>query len=731
MSDSNVITTVQVGDIVKIEDKRFRVLYLSEKICSICELDTTKLNIVPISFDILFTGIKAQKYIVESEHESLDIVDRRKFRNRSADIRTINRMYICKQVALAYAPTYLDLSGTQHKELIEQLMKTYNISRSSMWRLLRRYFQSGMKEISVVRKKREEKPQGRSYQKKTGRPCQYGVQTGCILDKRCYMAFDAAIDFYKSGRAKTFRTAYDMMNREHFTSVTMENGIVREVLLPIDRRPTYRQFTYYASKQLSPVELEEIKTSKREIRNDKRLLQGQGSYGAEYPGEKVEVDALSFDNELVSMMDRSQDIGRPIVYAMRDVLTHAIVAISVGFNDNSNLGLSALMLNLGDDKVAYCRRYGIELDDRRLWPSNFLPQMIYADRGADFKSHGFGRICNELGIERHLVTGASGSLKGTIESLFHQLHSMINPHTEHNGLIEKRYDSSHHKAATLTIEEFTRMLIVCVITYNQENMENYSPRLEEIQNNIESAPAKLWQYYAKAKGAPRPITDTAAYLWHILTPGQAKISRMGIELNGLRYAVSDDKYLLDKMFTLQNRKEKIDVRYDPRDNSRLYYVNVDSKLSIASLMEDIGYQNDVKGWTIDETKRFFAYKKKQNLESRQTKDQIRLDRYTALTNIMDEAKEKQKQEVSGSIHSKDLREARAVEKELHNRSNNISQRLDQISETTPALPVEEKLLLEQNDKREGEGETIQKLDVGIKDLSEDEYNDLIADFDGQ
>lgn len=76
-------------------------------------------------------------------------------------------------------------------------------------------------------------------------------------------------------------------------------------------------------------------------------------------------------------------------------------------------------------------------DDDAIWPSNIKPRRIRVDRGSEFKSKEFRRICNELGIELQIVSGASGSLKGVVEQSFHQMHSRQNEHLEDNGLIEK------------------------------------------------------------------------------------------------------------------------------------------------------------------------------------------------------------------------------------------------------------------------------------------------------
>lgn len=75
-------------------------------------------------------------------------------------------------------------------------------------------------------------------------------------------------------------------------------------------------------------------------------------------------------------------------------------------------------------------------DNPAMWQSNIIPRRLRVDRGSEFKSKEFNRICNELGIEKQIVPGASGSLKGIVEQSFHQMHSKQNPHLENYGLIE-------------------------------------------------------------------------------------------------------------------------------------------------------------------------------------------------------------------------------------------------------------------------------------------------------
>ena len=701
--------TIRVGDIVVLDGETFRIIYIDSKDAVLCQMNISSMNLVEVDFKQFVSSIQSGEiqYIVDDDmsviEESEDVYDKGRISLRV-------KLQVAEEIQAAFGPKYLDLLGYAHKVDLDTIIEKYEISRASFWRICRRYLQSGMRSVSQQRKKRAI-PDNVSYTKKTGAPGKYGIAAGCIVDEKVVTAFNAGLRYYKSGRAKTYASAFDMINSEFFSTGSIENGVYKKNLLPENQRPTFRQFHYFCSKNVTESEKDIIKTSRIEARNNKRLLLGEASDRTEYPGEKVECDAVEFDISLVSMVDPTQTVGRPIMYVMRDVLTHAIVAFSVGFDNNSNIGLTNLLLNLGDDKNTFCEKYGMVLDDPRLWPSNFIPQELYADRGSDFKSDPFGRVCKELGITRHLVSGGSGSLKGTVESWFHQMHTMINPHTEDIGLIEKRYDSKHHREATLNIFDFTKLAITCVLSYNQTHMDGYMPRLEEIQNNIDAVPSLLWEYYCSAKGAPRPIADRASYLMKLLIPAQAKVSRRGIEHKGIIYLNRGDKVLLKKMYHQQNKKSPIEIRYDPRDNTRIFYVDSTSHLNTAGINRQIGWMDDIAGMTWADSEEYIKLTKHKNRDAVQHNAEIRAARFGVAESIVQEAKQRQPLYSNTS----NLRKAREEEKQLVSRANAITDRLK-----PPALAS-----VESNDSIERK--SIDRKET--KSISEKEYLDLVANFD--
>ena len=698
----------KIGDILCFDNNRYRIIYIDFENIVICQMDISTLNLVCIGLEHVLKGLEEGLYLVVNSEEN-PVVALERLSDREKEVFQTRKQFVL-ELNKAFGPMYLDLMGKAPKEKAVEIQKKFGYDRKTFWKVCRVYLQSGLKEVSLLRNYGS-KHDSLAYSKKTGNPGLYGISSGCIVTPEVKQSFDVGLKYYTSGRAKTYSKAFDLINIEFFSTATIEAGVFSRELLPADKRPTYKQFWYYCKNHLTQSEIDAIKTSRMEQRNNKRLLLSEGRAQIEYPGEKVECDAVEFDNSLVSVLNPSQTIGRPIVYVMRDVLTHAVVAFSVALDNNSVLGLTNLFLNLGDDKAAFCQKYGMTLKDPRLWPSNFLPQELYADRGSDFKSDPFGKICKDLGITRHLVSGGSGSLKGTIESWFHQMHSMINPHTENLGLIEKRYDSNHHKEATLNIFQFTKLVLYCVLSYNQSHMMNYMPSKEELQDNIDATPSILWEYYCKKKGTPRPITDSATYLYNLLTPGEAKLTRNGIEFKRLFYLNASDGKLLARMYTQQNRRAKFSIKYDPRDNSRIFYIDDKGNLAVASLNESLGWQRSICGLTHADTEVYFKMTGKSNKVAVQRNDEIAAARFELIENEVQAAK----RVAAKHPDTTNMKEARNAEKQLVSRANAITDRLDPPN----ALPDKPETILPDQKHEEG---------TALTPMSDRDFLQMVADF---
>lgn len=647
---------------------RYRLIRIQDDNIVLCQMDITRLNFIVISKTQLLdmTG----KSNVKIQQDDGFVFDKSKLSDDTKKKLEL-RCRIMDEVNETFGPYYIKLMGKRPKPELRSIIEKYDFSIQTFWRMALKYYQSGMKEYSLMDGKLFGINKGKTYNSsvKAGRPNIYGGKTGIVITDEITGYFKEALDDYKKGRKKSFRSAYDRMNLLHFNRTVVNDGISSIELLPPDERPTYAQFYYYCKKHITPKEKDIVKTSAMEYRNDKRLIISDIMEGVYGPGDMVEIDACEADVSLVSTIDKNRTVGRPVVYFMIDIYTRIILAVSVAFDNNSILGVTNLFINLTDDKHEYCKKYGLAFDDERLWPSNIIPKRLRVDRGAEFKSKEFGRICNELGIEKQIVPGGSGSLKGVVEQSFHQMHSRQNEHLENYGLIEKRHDSKHHKESTLTIDEYTKMVINFVLMHNQQYDKNYHLTKDMINSKVYPIPADLWQYGVKKYGSPRPITDKEQYLFNLMIPVNAKVSRRGIGYNGLWYISDTDAELANDMIKAGEKKIPFEVRIDKRDIGAVYYIR-NNKLIKAALNRRIAGNADYAGMTMKEWEDFKSMKGQMDAAGRIHNEELSAFNYA----INDKVVKSAKKEFYSDQH--DMRVVREVEKQLVSAEGRIADKFE-------------------------------------------------------
>ena len=134
------------------------------------------------------------------------------------------------------------------------------------------------------------------------------------------------------------------------------------------------------------------------------------------PGSVYQIDATLADIYLVSSLDRTRIIGRPVIYVCIDVFSRIITGICVTLEGPSWLGGMLALDNVMADKIKFCLEYGISLQDDE-WPCHHLPEAILADRG-EFEGYKANNLVNALGIRIHNTPPYRADWKGIVERHF-------------------------------------------------------------------------------------------------------------------------------------------------------------------------------------------------------------------------------------------------------------------------------------------------------------------------
>ena len=565
--------SISVGDIIVKDGIRFRVIGHVQELVSVICMDTKKMSITVHSAKDLYEQFRDNNIqIVPHNSEERRAFNASALSESSQEVYKRNTDFV-NRVAQSYGPLFTGLMGKKTKPDFVQAYTEAGIKSSRAWLIIGQYLKSGLDPASLVDQRAfrdVRKPY--NYTKKAGHPANSVLGKGVILTEEDIAHMEEARQYFLSGRARTIKSAYEEMVSRYYTKCVEITDGVRFEILPANQRPTQKQFYGYVTKNTDTEIIRIAKTSAQEYRNAERLLLSDNLHGVSGPGSLFEVDECELDVSIVSEINNSITVGRPILYAIVDVYTRMIVAVSISFDNNSIIGITSCLINLLDDKQEFFARYGINIEPGE-FPSHIIPQRIRSDYGSEYISYEMERIGRELGIQMELASPGSGSLKGQVEQLFHQLHTAQNPSLENRGLIERRHDSRHHREATLTLTELTEMVLATVAVHNRTYLRNY-PKTQKMRAcGLKPTPVNLWKFGVENSGAPRPIINEDSFRYTLLTPVNATISRAGVCFEDLYYLNTENAKLVARMINAQNTREPFECRIDPRNVGALYYLD--------------------------------------------------------------------------------------------------------------------------------------------------------------
>lgn len=366
--------------------------------------------------------------------------------------------------------------------------------------------------------------------------------------------------FYYTTKRHTLKTAYTLMLKEKYTDTL---GTLYE------QYPSFYQFRYFFYKHRDPVnEIISRQGLKAYQRNHRAFTGGVREY-ADKAGIFM-TDATIADLYIVSRFSRKV-IGRPIIYTMVDAHTNLITGLYVGLEGGKH-GLRMLLANTVMDKAAYCKQHGITIEPEQ-WPSHHLPYRILTDRGTEFVGDVLENLCAEYGIEIVNLPAYRPDLKGNVEKLFDLLQTAYKPHLIGKGIIrsdfQERGGHDYRKDSTLDLEQFTAIVIKCVLFYNSEHiMKNYPRTVSQMAADVPPVPSKLWIHSQAKPGGKLRTVDARRFLLALLPRTNGGFTQKGLEVFGVHYDNSDfaTRFVLAGI----KGKEKVVVAYNPNDLSTVY-----------------------------------------------------------------------------------------------------------------------------------------------------------------
>lgn len=393
--------------------------------------------------------------------------------------------------------------------------------------------------------------------------------------------------FYYTRHGNTIPDAYVMMLKEKYTDG--EGKLLSE-------HPSIYQFRYFfkktRKKQTEIISREGIK----EYQLNHRPLLGEDTRDFAPGVGTGMLDGTVCDIYLVDGAGKL--IGRPVLVACVDAYSSMCCGYALLW-EGGVYSCRELMLNVVTDKVEWCRKHGIIINEDD-WPCKVFPGTIVTDRGSEYISANFEQI-SELGCQLISLPSFSANMKGPVEKLFDLVQDSFKPYLKGKGVIEpdfqKRGIRDYRKDACLTMEQFEQIVIRCILYYNNSRILESFPFSEEMMEGI-VAPhaADIWKYGCEQVGANLISVSAERLIMTLLPRTEGKFSRYGLRVNKMRYHAEGytEEYL---------RGGKVMVAYNPDDVSNVWLLQdgeyikfalIERKYSGKSLEEVQHLQNSRK-----------------------------------------------------------------------------------------------------------------------------------------
>jgi hypothetical protein len=470
-------------------------------------------------------------------------------------------------------------------------------SKQAIYDNLRRYWQRGQVKNALLPDFPNcgAKGKERNYTEgiKRGRPRKYGTEIGINVTKMTRKIFAVAVGVYTSENGFTVKGVYDDMVARFFTrrAKNEETGRSESVGRKINAqtgewlRPTIDQFKYWFYREIDRFEMKRRRVGAKIYDKDMRGYIGTATQGVWGPGARYAIDATIADIYVVSRLNRKKIIGRPVLYVVIDVFSRMIVGIYIGLEGPSWVGAMMALANTATEKVGYCAQYGVDISPED-WPCRHLCTFLLGDRG-ELESEKVEMLQAMFGVIVENTAPYRADWKGVVETRFRLLPAKFKPYAP--GYVKKdfraRGGSDYRLDATLDLDQFTKIIIGCVLYFNNHHeLKDYDADRGVVEDEVLPVPCDLWEWgIANRSGQLRQYPEDLVK-FALMPTGSASVTKEGILFRGQHYTC--ERAMVEHWFdrARQDGRWSVKVSYDSRCMDRIYlHRNDERKFDVCNL----------------------------------------------------------------------------------------------------------------------------------------------------
>lgn len=470
-------------------------------------------------------------------------------------------------------------------KIIAKIEKRTGKARKDIYKYRRRYLQSGkIKNSLLPRYNKSGAPKKRRLGKSTddtklGKPSNKSQQTGRKTGIRITPAVEKKFlrgikKFYdQKDKKKSLRKAFQKILEIHFNiGYEFKDEILIPILPPAEELPTFDQFRYWYEKHYyDAVRSTKNRYGKTAFNLKSRRLLGDATSIAFGPGSVYQIDATIGDIYLVSSLDRTKIVGRPVIYVVIDVFSRLIVGMSVLLEGPSWYGAMLALDNVVEDKVAYCAKHGITIQPDE-WKGNALPERILGDRG-ELEGSSVESLTNSFGIIVQNTAPYRADWKSIVERHFGIATEKFIKYSP-GGVIKarERGDKDYRLDAIYTLHEFESLVIAHILNYNEAHELKYYRKNEfQIADRVERFPNALWDWGMENRTGHLPVYQRDIVRLNLLPREEVSVTEHGIHFSQQLYYTCETAEREGWFERARIRGSwKIPIAYHPNSTNHIY-----------------------------------------------------------------------------------------------------------------------------------------------------------------
>lgn len=365
--------------------------------------------------------------------------------------------------------------------------------------------------------------------------------------------------FYYTKNKNSLNTTYTLMLKEKYCDSCGQL---------MEKYPSFYQFRYFYRNHKK---LQTYHISRNGLKNYQRNNRPLLGDGVQEFAPNIGVgmlDATVCDIYLVN--ESGNLIGRPILTACIDAYSGLCCGYSLSW-EGGVYSLRNLMMNIITDKVKWCKQFGVSIKAEQ-WNCDSLPATFVTDMGSEYKSGTFEQI-TELGVSITNLPPYRPELKGSVEKFFDLIQNSFKPYLKGKGIIEPDYQErgahDYRKDACLTMTDFEKIVLYCIIYYNNKRIIEKFPYTESmLEKKIKPYSSNIWEWGKSQIGANLIEITPKQLMLTLLPRTTGKFSRYGLKVNNLRYRH-------DEFTEMYLKGGDVTVAYNPDDVTKVWLLQND------------------------------------------------------------------------------------------------------------------------------------------------------------